>query len=296
MKKEELVLGIYEKALPGACDWRIKLELARSMGFTFVEMSIDESDKRLQRLNWTGQEKRDFRSAVAESGVRVPSICLSGHRRFPFGSHDPGIRSKAHDIMKKAINLADDLGVRVIQLAGYDVFYERGDEASESLFFEGLQTALAHAARFQVMLAMEIMDTPFMNSIFTFLRYKDRLPSPWFCLYPDLGNLSAWGADLAHELAVGFPHTVAIHLKDTHAVTADNHGQFRDVPFGEGSVDFQQHFRTLKSLGYTGPFLIEMWTEHVHNSLDAVRHARRWVLEQMEAAAFFVSDDGGETH
>ena len=49
-------------------------------------------------------------------------------------------------------------------------------------------------------LALEIMDTPFMNSISRYLVLKERLPSPWLLVYPDLGNLTAWGNDVEQEL------------------------------------------------------------------------------------------------
>ena len=62
-------------------------------------MSIDETDERLARLDWSEAERASLRAAVAETGVTVPSMCLSGHRRFPFGSRDPAIRSKAREIM-----------------------------------------------------------------------------------------------------------------------------------------------------------------------------------------------------
>ena len=42
--------GIYEKALPKGISWQERLELAASLGFDFVEMSIDETDERLARL------------------------------------------------------------------------------------------------------------------------------------------------------------------------------------------------------------------------------------------------------
>ena len=49
-----------------------------------------------------------------------------------------------------------------------------------------MQRALEVAARHQVMLALEIMDTTFLNSITKYLALKKQLPSPWFCVYPDL--------------------------------------------------------------------------------------------------------------
>ncbi len=295
MDRKNLVLGIYEKALPINYDWDAKLKTAQTLGFHFVEMSIDESDARLERLDWNAQQKRIFREQITTHNIRVPSICLSAHRRFPFGSHDPAIRQTASEIMKKAIHLADALGIRVIQLAGYDVYYEQNDAETRSYFFKGLKAALAYAERFQVMLAIETMDTPFMNAITTFLQYKQQLPSPWFCLYPDLGNLSAWGVDIDKELEIGFPHIVAIHLKDTYAVSATSPGQFRNVAFGEGCVDFQRHFRTLKQLNYQGPFLIEMWTETSENPLNELHNAREWILQQMEESGFLITNTNGET-
>ena len=62
---------------------------------------------------------------------------------------------------------------------------------------------LTQVRDFQVMLAMEIMDTPFMNSITKHLQYEKRIHSPWYKLYPDIGNLSAWGHDVEKELAKG---------------------------------------------------------------------------------------------
>ena len=274
-------LGIYEKALPKGLSWMTRLSLAQALGFDFVEMSIDESDERLARLDWSPAERASLRAAVDETGVTVPSMCLSGHRRFPFGSRDPDIRAKAREIMRKAIDLSVSVGLRTIQLAGYDVYYEPGDDGTRQRFVEGLRWAVDEAARSQVMLAVEIMDTPFINSITAWLEYAKLIESPFFCVYPDLGNLSAWGNDVSAELRKGAAKIVAIHLKDTLRVTKDFPGQFREVPFGTGCVDFVACFKTLAELSYRGPFLIEMWTEKSAEPIVEVAHARSWLREQM---------------
>ena len=158
-------LGIYEKALAKDLSWPERLVLAKSCGFDFVEMSVDETDERLSRLEWTSAQRASLVSAMLESGVAIPSMCLSAHRRFPFGSRDEAVRQRAREIMTKAIRLARDLGIRTIQLAGYDVYYEEHDEGTRQRFAEGLAWAVEQAAAAQVMLAVEIMDTAFMNSI-----------------------------------------------------------------------------------------------------------------------------------
>ena len=41
--------------------------------------------------------------------------------------------------MEKALKLADELGIRIIQLAGYDVYYEEGDEETREYFRNNLK-------------------------------------------------------------------------------------------------------------------------------------------------------------
>lgn len=94
------------------------MQLAKELGFDFVEMSVDETDARLARLDWNREQRLALVAAIAETGIRVPSMCLSAHRRFPLGSEDDAVREQGLEIMRKAIQFAQDIGIRVIQLAG----------------------------------------------------------------------------------------------------------------------------------------------------------------------------------
>lgn len=279
-------LGIYEKALPKTLNWPERLVLAKSCGFDFVEMSVDETDERLSRLTWDKKQRAALVGAMLESGIAIPSMCLSAHRRFPFGSRDETVRERAREIMTQAIQLARDLGIRTIQLAGYDVYYEEQDEGTKQRFAEGLAWAVESAAAAQVMLAVEIMDTPFMNSITKWKVWEQQIASPWFSVYPDVGNLTAWGNNVDDELRLGIDRIAAIHLKDTYPVTDTSEGQFRDVPFGEGCVDFIGLFKTLKKLNYRGSFLIEMWTEKASEPVMEIIQARQWIEAKMRESEF----------
>lgn len=279
-------LGIYEKALPKHLTWAERLAVAKACGFDFVEISIDETDERLARLNWSKSERLELVRACIESGVTVPSMCLSGHRRFPFGSHDESLRQQAYEIMAKAVQLAVDCGIRTIQLAGYDVYYEQQDEQTIARFAEGMQWATRLAASNGVMLSVEIMDTEFMSSITRWKKWDELIASPWFSVYPDVGNLSAWGNDVVKELELGIDRIAAIHLKDTYAVTENADGQFRDVVFGEGCVDFVKIFATLERLNYRGAFVIEMWTEKAAEPIAEIIRARQWIENKMHEGGF----------
>ncbi len=280
-------IGIYEKATPKEFTWRERLAFAKELGFDFVEMSVDESDSRLARLDWTKTERLEVVQAIYETGIRIPSICFSGHRRYPLGSNDPKVEAKSLEMMKKCIELAQDLGVRTIQLAGYDVYYEEKSPETRARFIKNLRKACDWAEEAQVILAIEIMDDPFINSIEKYLAVEKEIDSPYLFVYPDTGNVSAWHNDLWSEFYNGHRSIAALHLKDTYAVTESSKGQFRDVPFGEGCVDWEAMFEVLKKTNYNGPFLIEMWSENcatVEETKQVIQKAKDFLLPKIEKA------------
>lgn len=278
-------LGIYEKALPPTLNWKQKFELVHELGFNFLEFSIDESDERLQRLNWSRKERSEFRAAMWETHSRINTLMLSGHRRFPLGSADPQVREQALVMMQQAIDLAVDLGIRNIQLAGYDVYYEPKTVQSHELFLENLQKCVDMAAKKLVMLSIETMDDPFLNSLTKIAQVKKQIASPWLQAYPDLGNISAWPEnDVINDLENNFAQIVAVHLKDTKKVTQAFKGQFKEVPFGKGDVDFLGCLKALKRLGYNGSYTVEMWTESVADPIAEVKKAKTFFTELFNQA------------
>ncbi|MEZ8607612.1 L-ribulose-5-phosphate 3-epimerase [Vibrio sp. 10N.222.51.C8] len=254
-------VGLYEKALPNELSWEDKLATTKELGFDFLEISVDESDERRSRLDWNDDEVYVLRRLCEKHGVPLQSMCLSAHRKFPFGSADPVIREQAAIHMEKAISLAYKLGIRTIQLAGYDVYYEPADKVTHQRFIEGMKLSAQLAERSGVMLAVEIMDTDYLNSLSKFEVLSREVNSPYFTAYPDVGNISGWNYDIVTELKLSKPHITQIHLKDTYKVTDEYKGQFRDLVIGDGEVDFNAIFETLKETECVVPLVIEMWAQ-----------------------------------
>jgi L-ribulose-5-phosphate 3-epimerase UlaE len=90
----KMPVGLYEKALPASMCWEERLTAAGQAGYDFVEISIDETDERLARLDWPTSERAELRRSIANSGVQIMTMCLSGHRKYPLGSHDPELRQQ----------------------------------------------------------------------------------------------------------------------------------------------------------------------------------------------------------
>ena len=249
-------IGLYEKAIPKTKTWREKLQIARECGYDFLEISIDETDDKLARLDWSKEERLELVQIMKEEGIPIRSMCLSGHRKYPFGDPDPAVRERSMEIMEKAVILADDLGVRIIQLAGYDVYYKEGNEETERLFRENLAKATLMAACRGIVMGFETMETEFMNTTEKAMHYVNLINSPYLGVYPDSGNLTnaakTYGTSVLDDLDTGAGHIVALHLKETVP------GKFREIPFLTGHVDFESVIRKAWALGIRR-FVTEMW-------------------------------------
>lgn len=254
MKK--YLLGLYEKAMPGNLTWAEKLQAAKNAGFDYVEMSIDETDDKLARLDYTDGQIDEIIAAMRTVNLPFRSICLSGHRKYPFGSHDKSTQLRSMEIMQKAVTLAARLGIRTIQLAGYDVYYESGDEQTRADFLTNLKSATEMASREGVQLGFETMETPFMDTVGKAMHYVNIVDSPYLGVYPDVGNITnsskLYNTDVLEDLKSGKGHIVAVHLKETLP------GKYREIPYGTGHVDFESVIRTSWELGVRR-FVTEFW-------------------------------------
>ncbi len=279
----EVEIGIYEKAFPKKISIADKLHIASQTNFNFLELSIDESEEKIERLYWKNYKKKILKDSITSSGIRINSMCLSAHRKFPFGSKSKETQEKAREIMERAIEFSIDLGIRTIQLAGYDVYYEESSPLTKDNFLKNLDYAVNLASKANVMLALETMDTKFLNSISAYKKIVKEINSPWLKVYPDVGNLNAWNLDLEAELKKGIDDIVAIHLKDTLPVSDNFEGKFRDIPFGEGTVNFERIFKILNGLNYKGPFLVEMWGEDNKGDIEKeLRDVNLWIRDKMK--------------
>ena len=252
----EYRLGLYEKSMPNSLIVAEKLRVARRCGYDHLELSIDETDEKLARLDWTDGDIADLQRAMADGGIRIRSICLSGHRKYPLGHPDPQVQARSLEIMEKAIALAEKLGIRIIQLAGYDVYYETGTEETRANFARNLRKSVEMAARAGVILAFETMETDFMNTVGKAMDWVTRIESPYLQVYPDAGNITnaavAAGASVIDDLETGRGHIAAVHMKETVP------GVYREVPYGMGHVDFPAIARKSMELGVR-IYLAEFW-------------------------------------
>jgi L-ribulose-5-phosphate 3-epimerase len=264
------LIGIYEKALPDSFSWPERFNAAKEAGFDYIEMSIDESDWRLERLDWSPNRIAELVNNIQSQEIPIHSVCLSAQRRFPLGSNFPEIRTQSFEILKKAIDLSVAANIKIILVPGYDVFYEESTPETEERFIEGLAKAAALAEGAKILLALENTDK-YITSIKDAKAIIDDLKSPWFQLYGDIGNLVAAGHDLYEELNSANGMLAGIHIKDAKP------GIMRNVPLGEGIVPFKELFQKLKEIQFHGPLMLEIWEKPDHDPIQRIKAAREWI-------------------
>lgn len=275
----DCLLGLYEKALPADLCWEERLKIAKMAGYDFIEISIDETDEKIERVKWTPAQCDEILAATHRQQIPILTMCLSGNRRYPIGSEDEPVRKMGVDLIKDAVDFSARMGIRIVQLAGYDEYYGLSNKRTRALFGQSLKVVTDYAASRGVSIAFETMDTDLMDSIKKVMRYVRKMNTPYLQAYPDVGNLTSMGQNIRKNFLCGTGHIMAIHLKDTVP------GKTRDIPYGEGTVDFVTFFKLLRQIQYKGLLVAEMWaTQDRQASIDYIKTAREFLLEQYDAA------------
>ena len=276
-KDRKYLLGMYEKSMPSNLSWKEKLEACKEANFDWVEISIDETDEKINRL-YDLDTINEIKQAIKETGVPIYTMCFSAQRKYSLGSLGKEKHDKAMDIMEKAIDFAAEIGIRIIQLAGYDCYYEQASEETRNEFIKNLKIATQMAARKGVLMGFEtMMDRDFIDTVEKGMEFVNICESPYLGVYPDIGNLAGARNDFGYtktvndDLLTGKGHILACHLKETKAKTD------RSVPWGTGLTDYVSNLQVLKQLGvrmFNGEFWCDYpdrWQEYLKESNEFLR-------------------------
>lgn len=248
-------LGLYEKAMP-ELPWHEKLSLAKRAGYDFVELSIDASEERIARVYSSAAERLALRRLTEELDIPFGTLNASALTRYSLGNDDASLCSRGVEIAERSIELAADLGIRVVMIPGYDVYYGVSTAETSARFVQNIRRLTALAAAAGVQLGFETMENAYMNTVEKAMRIVDAVDNNYLQIYPDIGNMTnaavLYGTDPLADLRLGKGHLVGLHLKETCP------GHFREIPYGEGHVDFPAAIQTSWELGVRR-FVTEFW-------------------------------------
>ena len=274
-------IGIYEKALPNTLSIKEKILLSKKCGFDFLEISIDDSDEKLSRLDMSKKEITELKKVMQEEDFYIQSICFSGHRKYPLGSEESKIRQMSRQITRKAIDFAYRLGIRYIQIAGYDTFQTETEEESRESFVKNLKRVTGYAGQRGVILAFETMENTFMDTTAKAMQFVTEIDSPYLQLYPDIGNLTnsayIYKFNEINDLRLGKGHIIAVHLKETLPYV------YRNLKYGEGHTNYARFLTELtKQNVFT--YCAMFWDDGSAGYEERINAAREFLTKKIEDA------------
>lgn len=265
-------IGLYEKAMRNSLSWREKLECAKECGYDYVEMTIDASEEKISRVYSSAEERLELIKTMYETGMPIRSMSVSALTKFAIGDPDEAKRNRGVEILEKSIELAADLGIRVVMVPGYDIYFGESTLETKRLFLENIKKATEQAAACGVILGFETMENEFMNTVGKAMKYVSLVDSPYLKIYPDCGNITNAAVlhshDVCEDLSLGKNNVVALHLKESKP------GIFREVPYFTGHVPFDGLIETAWNLGVRR-FVTELWDVGMDSWKDDIKFANK---------------------
>lgn len=268
MKK--YTIGLYEKAMPNELTWEEKLMAAKEAGYDFVEISIDATEEKISRIYMPAEERLEMVKTMYKAGIPIRTMNVSALTKYAIGDPNPAICERGMEILEKSLELADDLGVRIVMIPGYDIYYGESTPDTQQRFIRNLKKASLMAASLSVLLEMETMENQFMNTVWKAMYYVNQVNSVYLGVYPDCGNMKnamvQQGSDESQDLESGRGHICALHLKETKP------GIYREIPYGEGHVDFEKIIATAWDIGVR-KYVTEFWYLGAENWKEDLKDA-----------------------
>ena len=260
-------IGLYEKAMPSTLTWKEKFEAAKEAGYDYVELSIDETEEKIARINMTKEERLELVECMYEAGLPFRSMCVSALTKYSLGSSNLQYSARGLLIAEKAIE--------------------------QQRYIRNLKKVADMAASYGVIIGLETMENCFMNTVWKAMYYVRQIDSLYLNIYPDVGNMKnaavADGHSEVQDLLSGKGHIAAVHLKETMP------GVFREIPYGEGHVNFREMIEAAWSIGIR-KFVTEFWykgSEHWREDLANANQTMRAILDDVSGA--FEYGKGGRT-
>ncbi|MDL2292954.1 L-ribulose-5-phosphate 3-epimerase [Acholeplasma sp. OttesenSCG-928-E16] len=274
-------LGVYEKAMPNNLSIEEKIMVAKKSGFDFLELSIDDSEDKLARLDMNKKQIEKLRNLMFKEDFYIQSICFSGHRKYPLGSQDKQTRKMSRLITEKAVDLAYKLGIRYIQIAGYDTFQTEENEESREYFIKNLKRVVEIASKKGVILAFETMENKFMDTTAKAMTFIKEINNPYLQLYPDIGNLTNsafnYKSNEITDLRLGCGHIIAVHLKETLPYV------YRNLNYGEGHTNYIRFLTELtKQNVFT--YCAKFWDNGSPDYEERLEKSRQFLAKKIDDA------------
>ncbi len=245
------------------------LNKAKQLGFDGVMLVAKRPH--VSPLDYDAAARKALRRKIDRLGLEL--VCLAGYTDFTAGVDKAGIPNVEIQAcyVGELAKLARDLGTDMVRIF---TGYERPSipfDKQYALVVEGLKLAGQKAAQYGVTLAVQNHhDIAVHHDMMYWLLREVNLPNvkaAFDAWSPTLEGLNSGEIRAAilkmkpfivHTTAADYVRLPRYHYQSTLTNYLEREALIRAVPMGEGFIDYETFFNTLREIGYQGYIVYEM--------------------------------------
>lgn len=226
----------------GACDWSIgkandvdAMELGKKIGLDGVQLSMGNTGNQMHLRQKAVQQ--NYKTAATKLNMQFSGLALGELNDVPYKS-DP----RAEEWVSDSIDVARDLGVKVVLLAFFSKGDLKNDAAGQREVINRLKKIASKAERAGIILGIESW-----LSAEEHMRIIDAVGSKSIKVYYDVCNSNQMGYDIYKEIRwLGKQGQICeFHMKENGFL------------LGTGKVDFKKVHSAIEDIDYNGWIQIE---------------------------------------
>jgi len=227
--------------------WQEEFPKAAALDLDCIEFILDFNGADQNPLIRVGGPE-EILSIVADTGVKVQTVCADIFMEAPLHHPDDQIAAYSKNVLERLLENANTLGVTDIVIPCVDKS-SMLDHWAKDRFVRRLKPVVDKAEALNINLALEtdLAPQPFAELL-------ERFETQHVTVNYDTGNSAALGFDPVEELSCYGDRISDIHIKDRVL----NGGS---VELGLGATQFKRFFAALDAFNYIGPFILQAYRD-----------------------------------
>lgn len=228
--------------------WRDEFPRAKAAGLDYIEWIHDEYGRTANPI-FSAAGLAELDALKREYNIATPALCGDWFMDFPLIRCTLDEQAQREQHLHDLISIAARIGANRIVLPFVDQS-TIGSEADQKTVIDVVERALPIAQRHKIELHLEADFSPA-----DFAAFLARIPHPNLKVNWDSGNSSGLGYIASEEFAAYGHRIGSVHIKDRYRKPE---GGIETRPLGTGSADFDDVFRALRGIGYTGGVTLQV--------------------------------------
>lgn len=228
-------------------NWKQEFYDAAEIALNEIEWIFDYEQYKENPI-WTDAGLLEVKATIANTGIRINSICFDYFMRTPFyklsGEEKERCFHNNCEMTYRVLDALAEIGGRLLEIPMVDNSSVKTAE-EEKMAVEYIQRIAERASELGLKVGLETDFPPGK-----FREFLESVDGQYIYANFDSGNSSGLGYDAEEEIGSLQNRIYNVHIKDRVY-------QGTTVPLGTGSADFDKVFSSLKRVDYHNSFILQ---------------------------------------